>query len=296
MKILLIGKTGQLGGELLRNNTRHEIHAPSREILDIERIETVESQIKDFNPDMVINTAAFHNVPACEEEFDKAFRINCVAVKKIADLCKKQDVWFVTFSTDYVFNGEKRSPYLETDTPAPLQLYGISRLAGEYYSMAVAPEQTIIIRTCGLYGVSGARSKGGNFVDNRIADSRQMKIMEISSEQIVGPTSTFDLSQAIFKLIEHPGLKNGIYHLVNEGEVSWYEFTKAIFELLHLKVEVKSVDRGGISGNFKRPLYSVLENTRGKEMGISLPHWRDALKRYLDGEVSKNNKIFSGRT
>lgn len=284
MKILLIGKTGQLGGDLLRNNTRHEIHAPSREILDIEKSETVETQIKDFSPDIVINTAAFHNVPACEQEFDTAFRINCVAVKRIADLCKKRDIWFMTFSTDYVFNGEKRSPYLETDAPVPLQLYGISRLAGEYYSMAAAPEQTIIVRTCGLYGASGARSKGGNFVDNRISDSRLMKLLEMSSEQIVSPTSTFDLSQAIYKLIEHPELKSGIYHLVNEGEASWYEFTKTIFELFNLKVEVNPVDRGGMSGNFRRPLYSVLSNTKGKEMGIVLPHWRDALKRYLESK------------
>jgi dTDP-4-dehydrorhamnose reductase len=281
MKILLIGKTGQLGGDLLRNNICHEIYAPSREILDIERSETVETQIKDFCPDMVINTAAFHNVPACEKEFDKAFRINCIAVKRIADLCRERDARFITFSTDYVFNGEKKTPYLETDAPAPLQLYGISRLAGEYYALATAPDQTIIIRTCGLYGVSGARSKGGNFVDNRISDSRSMKILEISSEQIVSPTSTFDLSLAIYKLIEHPGLKSGIYHLVNEGEVSWYEFTKAIFEMMKINIEVRPVDRGGFSGNFKRPLYSVLANKRAKEMGIVLPHWRDGLKRYL---------------
>jgi dTDP-4-dehydrorhamnose reductase len=255
--------------------------------LDIERSETVETQIKDFCPDIVINTAAFHNVPACEKEFDKAFRINCIAVKRIADLCRERDARFITFSTDYVFNGEKKTPYLETDAPAPLQLYGISRLAGEYYALATAPDQTIIIRTCGLYGVSGARSKGGNFVDNRISDFRSMKILEISSEQIVSPTSTFDLSLAIYKLIEHPRLKSGIYHLVNEGEVSWYEFTKAIFEMMNLKFAVKPVDRGGISGTFRRPLYSVLANKKGKEMGIVLPHWRDALRRYLARKTLK---------
>jgi dTDP-4-dehydrorhamnose reductase len=100
-------------------------------------------------------------------------------------------------------------------------------------------------------------------------------------DQIVAPTNTDDLSKAVLQFIEHPRLTAGIYHLVNEGECSWYEFTKAIYDVMGLNMEVKPVDRGGLSGAMRRPLYSVLANTKAKELGISLPHWRDGLERYL---------------
>lgn len=281
MKILLIGKTGQLGGDLLRNNPGHEIHAPAREELDLANREAIRHKLAEVAPDVVINTAAFHNVPLCETAAENAFLINCVAVKNLAEACRKLGALIVTFSTDYVFGGEKRTPYREDDQPHPLQMYGISRVAGEYAAMAAAPDNSIIIRTCGLYGRSGARSKGGNFVDNRIAEALTHDTLEMGCDQVVGPTSTDDLSRAVLRLIEHPQKQPGIYHLVNEGECSWYEFTKAIYEIAGLAVTVKPVDRGGLSGEMRRPLYSVLANTKAKELGIEMPSWRDALERYI---------------
>lgn len=281
MKILLIGKTGQLGGDILRNNPGHEILAPERSVLDVESPGAIAAAIGDFRPDLVINTAAFHNVPLCETESEKAFRINCMAVRDLALACRQFGALFVTFSTDYVFGGEKRTPYREDDRPKPLQVYGISRLAGEYAAMAAALDRAVIIRTCGLYGRTGAQSKGGNFVDKRIADARTHGEMEMGCDQTVSPTSADDLSRAVLRLIEHPGLEPGIYHLVNEGECTWYEFTRAIHEILGLGVTVKPVDRGGMSGDMRRPLYSALANTKGKALGIGLPHWRDGLESYL---------------
>lgn len=282
MKLLLIGRTGQLGGDILRNGTGHEICAPGRDELDIRNRESAERAIKGFGPDAVINTAAFHNVPLCEEDPESAFRINCVAVKDLAVQCRKAGALFVTFSSDYVFGGGKGTPYTEDDGPAPLQLYGISRVAGEYAVMAEAPDNAIIIRTCGLYGMSGAGSKGGNFVDKRVHDASTVKSLEMSCDQVVAPTYTDDLARAVLALMERPGAGPGIYHLVNEGECSWYEFTKAIYEIMGLDVLVKPVDRKGMSGVMRRPLYSVLANTRARALGITLPHWRDGLKRYLE--------------
>jgi len=281
MKILLIGKTGQLGGDILKNGKQYDIYAPDREVLDITSEEKLEVEISSYKPNVVINTAAFHNVPLCEEEFEKAFLVNCIAVKNMAEMCRERKSLFVTFSSDYVFSGEKREPYLEEDPVFPLQGYGISRVAGEFSAMALGQGQAVVIRTCGLYGMFGAKSKGGNFVDKRIEEAQVKRDIEMSCDQTVSPTYTDDLSRAVLSLVSHPDLKSGIYHLVNEGECTWYEFTKTVYEMMGFKNEVRPVDRGGLTGSMKRPLYSVLKNTKGKALGIVLPHWRDALFRYL---------------
>jgi len=281
MKIILIGKTGQLGSDLLKNNTKHNIYAPDRNELDLSNSIAISKIIKKVKPEVVINTAAFHNVWLCEKEYDKAFRINCIAVRDLALACKEIGSLFITFSSDYVFNGNKSSPYFEGDSPSPLQIYGITRAAGEFIAMSIAPENAIVIRTSGLYGISGGNSKGGNFVDKRINDVKTNKRIEISCEQIVSPTYTEDLSLAILKLIESQKLERGIYHLVNEGVCSWHDFAKAIYELMGLRVELIPVNRNGMDNGMRRPIYSALLNTKAKQMGIVLPHWEDAIKRYL---------------
>lgn len=281
MRILLIGRTGQLGGDLMRNNPGHDLVVPSREELDVLRVEQIQQQLDRHRPDLVINCAAFHNVPRCEVEGETAFRVNCIAMRDLAAECVRRGVRLLTFSSDYVFGGEKREPYAETDTPHPVQIYGISRLAGEHAVMAAAPRHAVVIRTCGLYGISGASSKGGNFVDGRVADGRAGKTIEMGTDQTVAPTSTDDLSKAVFDLAGHPGLEPGIYHLVNEGQCTWHEFTAAILETMRLPANMVAVDRGGMSGNMRRPLYSVLANNKARRLGVRLPAWRDALQRYL---------------
>lgn len=289
MKLLLIGATGQLGGDLVRNNPGYEIYAPGRDVLDLARPEEIAILVRQCRPEVIINCAAFHNVPLCEEQPEQAFRINCVAVRNLAALAAETGAWFVTFSSDYVFGGDnQRSPYREDARPAPVQIYGITRLAGEHAALSVAPERAMLIRTCGLYGRSGARSKGGNFVDGRVLDARAGQKIEMAAEQIVAPTSTDDLSRAVLALIGHPQRAPGIYHLVNEGECSWYELTCAIVEILGERAEVVPVDRGGRSGNMRRPLYSVLANTRARAMGITLRPWRDALADYLHTRYPKS--------
>ncbi|MEH2535986.1 dTDP-4-dehydrorhamnose reductase [Bradyrhizobium sp. AZCC 1588] len=281
MRVLVIGAAGQLGSDLVRNNPGYELIAASRQELDLTDVEGISARIKATGVDWVINTAAFHNVVKCEEEPGRAFELNCVAVRNLARICQEQNVQLMTFSTDYVFGGDQLRPYSEEDRPAPLQIYGISKLAGEMAARAAAPENVTIVRTCGLFGNAGAASKGGNFVDNRVADGHRGGRLEISSDQIVCPTSTQDLSVAVHALIGNPAAMPGIYHLINEGECSWYEFTAAIFEHLRIDVDLRPVDRGGRSGVVRRPRYSVLANTNAKSLGIQLPNWKDALKRYL---------------
>lgn len=288
MKILLIGKTGQLGHSILNTNKSHEIFAPERNICDLENELSFKTTIDSFKPDVVINTAAFHNVPMCEVDYISAFAVNTIAIRNLALACKKANILFVTFSTDYVFDGEKKTPYTENDPPNPLQIYGISKLAGEFSAKSVAPQNTIIIRTSGLYGIIGAKSKGGNFIDKRIDDAKKSKNIEIGCEQLISPTFTDDLACAVFKLIEHPDCKSGIYHLVNQGECSWYDLTKSTYEILQLDTKVVPVDRNCKSGEMRRPKYSVLANTNAKALGIELPYWRDALERYIKLKYGNN--------
>ncbi len=283
MRILLVGAAGQLGQDLLRRNPGHEVDAPSRDRLDLaDAVQTAE-YVRALRPQLVFNCAAFHNVALCETEPEQAFRVNCVAVRDLARLCAEIGAWLVTFSSDYVFGGEKRTPYLEEDRPGPLQIYGITRLAGEQAAFAEAPDRAVVIRTCGLYGAAGSRSRGGNFVDKRVAEALAGGRIEIGAEQRVGPTSTADLSAAIFSLIGHPRLAAGVYHLVNEGECSWYELTRAIAGILGARAEVVAVDRGGHWGGYRQPLYSVLANTRARALGVTLRPWREALEDYLRG-------------
>ena len=281
MKILIIGKTGQLGSALIQDalTLGHDVFAPTKQELDISNEVAFLNAMKLYLPEIVINTAAFHNVPLCEVEPLKAFQLNCIAVKKMAEISNDFNAWFVSFSTDYVFGGEKQKPYIESDVPNPLQIYGLSKLAGEYATLSY--EKSIIIRTCGLYGLQGATSKGGNFVDNRINDSKQNERIEISNDQTVSPTYAGDLSKAVLQLIAHPSKESGIYHLVNEGYCTWYEFTKKIFKTLDIDVELVPVDRKGKTGKMRRPLFSALENKKAKRLGVTLPNWKESLHEYL---------------
>ena len=281
MRILLIGRTGQLGADLIRNNNEHELVAPDREALDVTRRDQVEAALAEIRPELVINCAAFHNVPLCEERPDTAFSVNCIAMRDLAAACRDFGIRLLTFSSDYVFGGDRSEPYAEEDRPCPLQLYGISRLAGEHAVLATAPQHALIVRTCGLYGFSGARSKGGNFVDGRVADAMAGKRIEMACEQVVTPTSTEDLSRAVFTLIAHPHAAPGIYHLVNSGACSWYEFTCEIVRVIGSDAEVVPVDRGGRTGGMLRPLYSVLANTKASALGVTLRPWQEALAAYL---------------
>jgi len=294
-KILLIGQTGQLGREIIKDspNFCFDVVSFAKEELDVTNEAQLEQKICEVKPDILINTSAFHVVPKCEVEPTAAMAVNFVAVDKMARLSKKYGIKFVTYSTDYVFDGEKGAPYNENDSPKPLQVYGISKLAGEYAAMNAYPEGVFVIRTNGLYGgAEGSPDKKGNFVLNIIKEAQGKEMLEVSSEQIVSPTYAGDLSQATLKLLNSQA-EPGIYHLINEGQCSWAEFTREIFKLAGVKTKVKLVDRGGVSNTMKRPKFSVLKNTKAKVLGIVLPSWQEGLRAYFiflnkRGHESKN--------
>lgn len=281
-KLLLIGATGQLGSAILFDASAcgfTSIHFPKQEF-DVTNGAHIAEKVGTLRPDVVINTAAYHVVPQCEEHPEEAMRVNAVAVYWLAKLCRQHRALFVTYSTDYVFDGEKGVSISEEDSVHPLQMYGISKVAGEYAALAVYPEGSFVIRTSGLYGGrKGSRSKGGNFVLNIIKEAQGKDTLEVSNEQIVNPTFAGDLSQATLKLLQIE-VEPGIYHLASEGYCSWAEFTKEIFRLAGVPTRVIPVDRGTRSGTMRRPKFSALQNTKAKKLGIVLPHWKEGLASY----------------
>lgn len=282
-KILLIGKGGQLAGAILADakSFGFEVVAFDRKEMDATDIFQVEKRTEEVEPDILINTSAFNNLPQAEENPSQAMALNFEAVKNMASLCKERNIVFVTYSTDYVFDGEKGSSYVEDDRPNPLQAYGLSKLNGEQAALNVYPEKTFVIRTCGLYGGKTGSPQKGNFVLNIMKEAKDKKIIEVGSDQTVSPTYAGDLSKASLKLLS-ANANARIYHLVNEGQCSWYEFTKEIFKLAKIDTEVKPIDRGGSAGKIKRPKFSALKNTEAKTLGIELPTWQEGLRSYFN--------------
>lgn len=281
MTVFIFGKTGQLGEQLYiqGKKRKHKVFGFSRGELDITNKERVEKMVKKVKPDVVFNATAYHVVPDCEVYPDKAFLVNAIAVRDVAEICERLNIRFVHYSTDYVFDGKKGSQYVERDLPSPVQTYGVSKVAGEYMALAFNPK-SIIIRSSGVYGGEhGSRSKKGNFALN-ILKERDKETLEVSSEQIVNPTYSQDLASATYELLKHKNA-SGIYHLANEGYCSWADFTAEIMKLVGSKTQVIPVDRSGQSGGARRPLFSALKNTRAAKLGIKLPTWKNAIRRYI---------------
>jgi len=289
MKFILIGASGQLGGYLKKDLlTLGEVLTPSHQELDITQKESIAHYLDKFNDAThIINTAAFNDVNKAHSEWQKSFNLNCMAVNYLASLTANKGMCFVTFSTDYVFNGQKKSPYLENDMVAPLQVYGASKAAGESLALAVN-SSSMIVRTAGLYGGHGSSVKG-NFVLNRINDSKTMSKISIASNQFTSTTYAGDLSKAVVDLLSKKAT-GGIYHLTNSGSVSWAMFATQIFKNIKSDTTVLSVNRDFTSKLVIRPAYSVLGNSNAKSHGVVLPHWRQGLLKYLN-ELSLWNNL-----
>jgi len=278
MKIALIGADGQLGSDLLDCLTG-EITALTYPEFDITKTGASRERLAAIAPDVVINTAAFHRVDECEDKPEISFRVNSIAVLELALICRELGAALVHFSTDYVFNGEKKSPYTERDAPDPLSVYASSKLAGENF-VRHNMEKYFIIRTCGLYGKAGCWGKGTNFVDSMIAFQREGRAFHVVDDQRITPTATSELAQKIRELISTT--EYGLYHMTNDGDCTWYEFASAIFDILGRKADMRPVDSAGYGARARRPAYSVLENGQAARIGLApFRHWRKALSEYL---------------
>ncbi|MGQ9618749.1 MAG: dTDP-4-dehydrorhamnose reductase [Candidatus Aminicenantia bacterium] len=286
MRVLITGASGQLGSEFLEVLKGENVLALSHSELDITDFGKLKKVFVNFRPEILINTAAYHLVDECEDFPEKAFLVNSIAVRNLALLSEKPKTVLINFSTDYVFDGKRKNPYNEDDPPYPLSVYGLSKLCGEIFIKNNC-ERFYIIRTCGLYGSKGKSSKGGNFIDRIISRWIEGKEINVVSDQIVTPTYAKELAEKVILLIKKKA-PFGIYHMTNEGECSWYEFTKKVFEILGVNAEIKPVLTDELNLKAKRPKYSVLENNKMREVNIpDFRHWSDALKEYLEEKYGK---------
>jgi dTDP-4-dehydrorhamnose reductase len=284
MKILLIGALGQLGTDLKKVLTAHEVIPVDKEEIDICSATAVDAMVDSLQPDVMLNCAAFNRVDEAEDTPEAAFAVNTFAIRNLAVAARLHDAALVHFSSDYVFDGPQRHPYIETDLPCPRSMYGISKLAGEAMVQAIWPKH-FLIRTCGLYGYTGSRDKGTNFVEAMLKPAREGKPVRVVDDQVCTPTSTMDLACAVSALIRTE--KYGLYHITNTGSCSWCDFARAIFEEAGLNVEVLPVTSDYFRMKARRPAYSVLDNQRLRDEGFAdLRPWREALRDYIRGRTA----------
>jgi len=281
MRTILIGADGQLGCDIQKHIDKKDLVTLTISDLDVTDEDKLNKVLFSYSPQAVINTAAFHKVDDCEKENLKAFSVNSVAVRYLAAACKKLGAKLVHISTDYVFDGEKGSPYVEDDTPNPKSAYGISKLAGELYVRYLLPEH-FIIRTSSLFGIAGCLVKGGgNFIETMMKVGREKGEASVVNDQVVSPTYTYDLARKISELIKTEYY--GTYHITNKGECSWYDFARKIFELSKMKVDLKPVTSAQFKTPAHRPKYSVLKHGHLEKLKMDdLRSWEEALKAYLE--------------
>jgi len=280
MRIAIIGADGQLGSDLVRTLAGDEIFPLYYPEFDVTRPDIMRSILQDLRPDTVINTAAFHRVDECEDNPEMSFRVNSIAVRDLARLAGDLGFILVHFSTDYVFDGRKRAPYVEADPPNPLNVYAVSKLAGEFFVRALT-EKHFLIRTCGLFGEASSREKGYNFVDRMIALAEARKPLRVVDDQWVTPTSTAELAERTSGLIRTD--QYGLFHLTSEGQCTWFRFAQELFTLLDKRPLLEPVSSMAFAAKARRPPYSVLENKRAREIGLKdFSSWNDALRAYLE--------------
>ena len=279
MRILVTGANGQLGNCLRKtfsNDTDLEVVYTDVQDLDITDREEVDHFIRENNFDFIVNCAAYTAVDRAETDDLKAAAINTVAVGNIAQAAAKHRVKVIHISTDYVFNGENYRPYEENDEPYPRSIYGRTKLEGEGILTSFC-QDALIIRTAWLYS-----EFGGNFVKTMLRMASENKSINVVADQIGSPTYAGDLADAIHHILRHNKWLPGIYHFTNEGVASWFDFSKAIFELAGKNVEVNPIPTSQYPTPAKRPLYSVLSKMKIKNTyGVKIPYWRDSLKKCL---------------
>lgn len=280
MKVALIGANGQLGSDLARVLAGWcDLLPLTRAQLDVCAPDAVRAVLGEARPDVVINTSAFHKLEECEEKPDQAFQVNALAVRDLARVCRDLGSVLVHVSTDYVFGADRRTTHAETDPPGPVNVYGVSKVAGEHFVQALCPRH-FLVRTCGLYGLAGASGKGGNFVELMIRLAKEGKPIKVVDDQVLTPTATKDLAAKIKELIQTD--RFGLYHVTSSGQCSWYQFAGRIFALLGLTPDLTPTTTASFGSKVQRPAYSVLAHNALLRNGFEdMRPWPEALRDYL---------------
>ncbi len=281
MKTLVIGSTGQLGSACVEvfRNAGHDVIPASHAQVEVTDWRSVRRAVEHGHPDVAINCAAYVRVNDAEDHADDAFRVNAVGALHVARACAEFNTLCVYVSTDYVFDGAVSRPYTEEDACRPLNVYGTSKLAGEYLVQQCGPPW-LIARVASLFGKAGSRGKGGNFVDTIVSKARAGYPIRVVNDVRMSPTYALDAARALQQLVSHG--KTGLFHVANGGSCTWFEFTQKILELAGLDAVPEPVPSAEYPTKAHRPRNSSLDSTKlPPEVRPFLRSWEEALTAYL---------------
>ncbi|MFA6262119.1 MAG: dTDP-4-dehydrorhamnose reductase [Bacteroidia bacterium] len=282
MKVMLLGANGQLGSDIADTlKVDHQVIALTHSDLDVTDAKRLDELLTEHKPDVLINTTAYHQVELCEQNPETAYAINAIAPAEMATQCRERGIRFMHFSTDYVFDGNTAIPYLETDIPKPLNVYGASKWKGEQDVLNANPD-AMVIRVSGLYGSHPCRAKNGlNFVQTMLKLARERGSVKVVADEFVSPTYTRNIAQQVYALLDSN--VKGIIHATSTGYCSWYEFAREIFDYTKTPVELSKANSDDFPAKVPRPKYSVLENhVLDAHLLNRMEHWKVALHQYLD--------------
>lgn len=286
MKVAIFGVAGQLGADVASALSGHPLVPIDHAGADIRDPEAVAAAVGRAGASWVVNCAAMTHVDGCEADPLAAFDANARGARNVSQAATAAGARLLHISTDYVFDGEKDEPYREDDPPRPLNIYGMSKLAGEW-AVRAEDARHVIVRTSGLYGIHACRGKGTNFVETVLARAAAGGLLRVVSDEVLTPTLAGDLAAQVRELIERDA-PAGIYHATNAGACSWYDFAREVVRLAGLDVGVEPIKAAEWKSAVRRPRYSVLENRSLASLRMDvMPEWRDALARYMVSRTSR---------
>jgi len=277
----VFGAAGQLGSELVRElrSRGHEVMSWDRAQVDISDQQAVENALAGFDAQVVFNAAAYNQVDVAEKEPQAAFQVNGFAVRNLALACRQVDAQLVHFSTDYVFDGAARHPYVEDDPTHPLGAYAVSKLAGELYAQAYL-DRALIVRTSGVYGPSGLTTARGNFVEVMLRLAHSGTPIRVVQDHVASPTYAPALASRTIDLVDR-GL-SGVFHIGGGSAISWFEFARLIFEAAGVSPTVHATNEREYRTPARRPKYSALSNAKMERHGLEpMPPMPKALADYF---------------
>src|SRR5438874_8959450 len=289
MKLLVIGSAGRLGAALMREyEGEHDVAGFNHAQLDLSNFDKIREKLGETDFDVVINAAAFTNVDLCETQSDQAFRINAEAPRVLAEICSEKNAKLIHFSTDYVFDGEKRAPYNEEDQANPISLYGESKLAGEKNVLA-AQNRHLVVRVSWVFGPDRP-----SFIDGMIKRAQENEKLDAIADKFSTPTYTRDIAQMLPQFFDGDG-EGGILHFANAGKCSWQEYAQWALDCCRESgVPTKAKTVGPLKLNdmqdwvARRPVYSVLSTARYAQLTGTPPRtWREAVADYIRRFYSK---------
>jgi dTDP-4-dehydrorhamnose reductase len=286
MRVLLLGPNGQLGHDICRlaeeDAVPIELMPIQRDRLDVSELNKLELELNGIQFDALVNCTVFQKTDEAEHNPGPAFAVNAQAVRVMAEVCAAKKARMVHISTDYIFGGLNGcTPLAEDEPAAPVNVIGASKALGETLARLVC-EDVIIVRTASLFGVRGFSSGKGatNFVETIIRLAREKNVLRVVSDQVMSPTGSADVARILLRMFKD-GCASGIYHCVNSGAASWFDFAQRIIQRAGIQAKVIPCTSAEYSSRAMRPRYSVLDNSKVAAMYGNLPSWEDALDRYL---------------